>query len=126
MKKLILKFEKPPVDEVCLKRLEEDASYDMINKEEFKEDIYWDNIFEQFFDILSSDVNFDYIHCDDYYESLDEFEDKEYYKRLFKEKDDKEKKEFFTGNINHNFKSLYLKCSKESKNKLNKIILKKN
>ena len=54
MKKFILKFEKPTVDEVCLKRFEEDDSYDMINKEEFKEDIYWDNIFGQFFDILSS------------------------------------------------------------------------
>ena len=69
MKKLILKFEKiekPPIDEVCLKRFEKDDSYDIIKKEEFKEDIYWDNIYEQFYEIMLQDKNIQDIHCSDH------------------------------------------------------------
>ena len=109
---------------MCLKRFEEDESYDMINKEEFEEDIFWDNIYEQFFEIISSDQNFSDIHCDGYYECY-ESDEEESCKRAFKKMDEIEKKNFINDRMDYFFKSLYCRCTKESKEKLNKIILSK-
>ena len=129
MKKLILKFEKiekPPIDEVCLKRFEEDDSYDIIKKEEFKEDIYWDNIYEQFYEIMLQDKNIQDIHCSEHDDLFYEYgyEEEEDLKKIYKEKDEKERRNFIKNSMDNDFKYLYLFCTEETRNKLNKIILK--
>lgn len=129
MKKLILKFEKiekPPIDEVCLKRFEKDVSYDIIKKEEFKEDIYWDNIYEQFYEIILQDKNIENIYCSDHVDLLYEYgyEEEEDLKKIYKEKDEKERRNFIKNSMDNDFKYLYLFCTEEIRNKLNKIILK--
>ena len=123
MKKLLFKDKKPSVDDICFKRFEEDYSYDIVNLKNFNDDLRDKNIYDKIVDIINSDENFKSItqyryFLDDSYDSFDdeictEITNSEEKKKIIKEKMEK------------NFKDLFCQCSKQSKNKMFKIISQK-
>ena len=127
MKKIIFKDRKPLIDDVCLKRFEEDYSYDMFDQTQFIEDLKNKNIFEKIVDIINSDENFksvtkyhSYNFLDDSYDSFDEF-----HPGYTEITDPEEKKEIIITKIHNSFKNIFLQCSKESRSKIYRIILNK-
>ena len=58
MKRLIFKDRKPLIDDVCLKRFEEDYMYDLNDQYSFIKDLKNNKIFDKIIDIINSDENF--------------------------------------------------------------------
>jgi hypothetical protein len=56
-RKLILKFQEPLIDDVCIKRFELDDNYDMVNKELFISDLKIADLFDKIIEIIKSDEN---------------------------------------------------------------------
>ena len=123
MKKLFFKDKKPLLDDVCLKRFEEDYSYDIVLHDQFVEDLKNKKIFDKIIDIINKDDNYKSItqYRSNYYgldDSFDSFDDYNWETVTDSEK----KKSIIEGKMNRNFKELYTNCSKFSKKKISSII----
>ena len=135
MKKIIFKDRKPLVDDVCLKRFEEDNNFNIYSNEKFIEDLKSKNIFNKIIDIINSDDNFKSItkyvgFPDDYYDDdddnfLDDYPPLESHSPFKTITNSEKKKEIIIEDISKSFKDTFLKCNKESRNKIYNIILNK-
>ena len=124
MKKIIFKDKKPLIDDVCLKRFEEDYSYDVYNNEKFIEDLKNKNIFYKIIDIISNDENFKSITK--FMGFNDSFDSDDGYGCCYRTiTDSDEKKEIIKDRIERSFKDIFNQCNRESKNKIFRIILDK-
>ena len=116
IKKLFFKDRTPLIDDVCLKRFEEDYSYDILEQFDFIKDLKNKKIYDKIVNIINSDENFRSItkynnYFDDSFDSIEEVTDSD------------EKKEIIKERISSNFKNVYLQCSKKTRKKINAIIL---
>ena len=123
MKKLLFKDKKPSVDDICFKRFEEDYSYDIVNLKNFNDDLRDKNIYDKIVDIINSDENFKSITQYRYFlnDSYDSFDDE----ICTEITNSEEKKKIIKEKMEKNFKDLFCQCSKQSKNKMFKIISQK-
>ena len=123
MKKLLFKDKKPSVDDICFKRFEEDYSYDIVNLKNFNDDLRDKNIYDKIVDIINSDENFKSITRYRYFldDSYDSFDDE----ICTEITNSEEKKKIIMEKMEKNFKDLFCQCSKQSKNKMFKIISQK-
>ena len=117
MKKLIFKDIKPSVDDVCFKLFEEEYFYDINRNDLFIKDLKFKNIFNKIVDIINNDENFKNIGLYSY-DSDDS--DGGYYSVT---DDPDSKRKIIIDKINNSFKNIFTQCSKESKNKISRIIL---
>ena len=123
MKKIMFGDKKPLIDDVCLKRFEEDYSYDISGLNLFIEELKNKKIFEKIVNVMSHDENFKSItqyHFDPWDSDSDDIFD--YSSNIT---DSEEIKEYISKKMNESFKDLYLKCNKETRNKIYNIIMSK-
>ena len=107
IKKLIFKNLKPLINDVYLKRFQNDNSYNIIDNNLFIKDIADANILDKIEDIFYSDYKIrSKININD-------------------ESDIEEKKGFIRSLIKKNFKFPYKLCTRESKNKISDLLLEK-
>ena len=126
MKKLFFKDQKPLLDDVCMKRLEEDFRFDIVLPDQFVEELKNKNIYDKIVDIINKDENFksitrftnNYFFLNDSYDSFGDYD-------LENVTDSEEKKKIIHEKMNGRFKELYTDCSKFSKKKISSIILNK-
>ena len=123
MKKLIFKGQKPLLDDVCLKRFEEDYRFDLKDDRIFVEDLKKANVFDKIVDIVNSDENFKEIR-QYHYSWLDDSFDDDYYDVDIIEAPE-EKKKIISEKMEKGFKNVYLQCSKKTRKKLAGILLHK-
>jgi hypothetical protein len=107
MKRLIFKDQKPLINDVYLKRFENDNSYNIIDSKLFFNDIVKANILDKIEDIfyfdykIRSEININFVS------------------------DFEEKKGSIRSLIKNNFKIPYKLCTRESKNKISDLLLEK-
>ena len=118
MKQLIFKDQKPLVDDVCLKRFEEDYHFDINDDRIFVDDLKKANIFDKIVDIVNSDENFKEIRQYHHYWLDDSFDDYD----IEVVEAPEEKKKIISEKISNGFKTVYLECSKKTRNKLARIL----
>jgi hypothetical protein len=120
-KNLVLKFQKPTLDDVCLKRFELDPDYKMIHPNHFINDLKNDGIYDKIIDIMKADTNInDVIRMNRYRMFDDEF-------NLFEDISNyivREKPKFIKNSIENDFKKIYLQCNEETRKKINGLLSK--
>ena len=119
-RKLILKFQEPLIDDVCIKRFELDDNYDMVNKELFISDLKNADLFEKIIEIVKSDEYINLLLKERYYELNDCLD----YHLDITDYLIKTKPFFIAQKIENDFKLLYKECTKETKTKINGILRK--
>ena len=128
MTRLFFKDRKPFIDDVCLKRFEDDPGYDIMGQDQFIEELKDKKIYDKIVDIINSDDNFKSItkynfnnlrFLSDYY--LEQFDN------LFKSEvtDSEEKKELIKEKIDKSFKDVYMQCSIFARKKIYALIIDK-
>ena len=120
-RKLILKFQEPLIDDVCIKRFELDDNYDMVNKELFISDLKNADLFDKIKEIFKSDENINLVLKKKYYEQ------EIYYSDNYLDITDyllKIKPSFISQEMESDFKLLYQKCAKETQTKINGVLRK--
>ena len=118
MKKLIFKDRTPSIDDICLKRFEEDITYDINHNDIFIQDLKDKKIFNIIIDIINNDANFETINIYNY-----DSDDLNYGRHIIT--DPVKKRKIIIDKIENNFKNLFIQCSKESQNKISWIISEK-
>ena len=120
IQKLILKFQKPLIDDVCIKRFELDDNYVMIYKDLFLNDLKNDNLFDKIVEIVKGDENINYLLKHKYYHGLvdtDNYLDIiDYLTKI--------KPSFIKSEMEEDFKILYQECTKETQTKINEVLRK--
>jgi len=124
MRNLILKFQKPTIDEVCLKRFELHPFYEMLHSKLFITDLKNEELYDRIIDIMKSDDNInEKIKYEYEIYSLE---------NGFNITDDiynyisKEKPKYIKDSIENNFKRIYFECTDETKKKINEVLSKLN
>ena len=119
-RKLILKFQKPLIDDVCIKRFELDSEYDMIHKDLFITDLKNDDLFDKIVEIIKGDENINLLLKRKYYSGfVDSFNYVDITDYLIKIKPS-----FITQQIESDFKLLYQECTKDTQTKINGVLRK--
>ena len=120
-RKLILKFQEPLIDDVCIKRFELDDNYDMVNKELFISDLKNADLFDKIIEIVKSDENINLLLKKKYYNH------EIYYSDNYLDITDyliKIKPSFIAQEMESDFKLLYRECTKETQTKINGVLRK--
>ena len=120
-KELVLKFQKPIIDDVCLKRFELDPDYKMIHPNLFINDLKNDGLYDKIIEIMKADTNINdlirinrYRMFDDVFDSLEDISI--YIVR--------EKPKFIKNLLENDFKKIYLICTEEARKKINGLLSK--
>ena len=119
-RKLILKFQKPLIDDVCIKRFELDENYEMIHKDLFITDLKNADLFDNIVDIIKGDENINLLLKRKYYSGyVDSFNYVDITDYLIKIKPS-----FIKQEIESDFKLLYHECTKDTQTKINGVLRK--
>ena len=119
-RKLILKFQKPLIDDVCIKRFELDENYEMIHKDLFITDLKNADLFDNIVDIIKGDENINLLLKRKYYSGyVDSFNYVDITDYLIKIKPS-----FIKQEIESDFKLLYHECTKDTQTKINDVLRK--
>ena len=120
-KELVLKFQKPIIDDVCLKIFEIDPDYKMIHPNLFINDLKNYGLYDKIIEIMKADTNINdlirinrYRMFDDVFDSLEDINI--YIVR--------EKPKFIKNLLENDFKKIYLICTEETRKKINGLLSK--
>ena len=120
-RKLVLKFQKPLIDDVCLKRFELDYNFDMIHKNLFIKDLKTEGLYSKIYEIIKDDKNIIYSIHEMYYESVEP--DDEDFNNI--DRFTRRMQPFHVlSRMESDFKKIYNECEQETKDKVNKILQK--
>ena len=119
-RKLILKFQKPLIDDICIKRFELDENYKMIHKDLFIIDLKNADLFDNIVDIIKGDENINLLLKAKYYcgnvVTFNYVDITDYLIKI--------KPSFIKQEIETDFKRLYHKCTKDTQTKINGVLRK--
>ena len=102
-RELVLKFQKPTIDEVCIKRFELDEDYNMIHQKLFMIDLKNEDLYNKIIEIMKTDTNINDMIYDNYEMLQFEHDFDEDFETYFNEKKPKYIQEIFEDN----FKRIY-------------------
>ena len=119
-RKLILQFQKPTLDELCLKRFELDPYYKMIHPKLFLTDLKNEGLYDKIIDIMKEDTfindNIKDHYAEEEYDFIMSIDINNYINSL--------KPEYIKHIVENDFKRIYSECTKETIKKINKLLSK--